>query len=83
MDISDFKEIEVKRKPISSLLNLARLKKTFIFMVIGAAASFAWFYYTEGQHMDQLAGPEIFKSMAVGAFFGIFISNSPCARGQC
>lgn len=83
MDISDFKEIEVKRKPLSSIFNAAKLKKTFLFMAIGAAASFAWFYYTDGQHMDQMAGVDIFKSMALGSFFGLFISNSPCARGQC
>lgn len=83
MDISDFKEIEVKRKPISSIINIARLKRTFIFMVIGATVSFAWFYYTDGQHMDQITGIDIFKSMAIGSIFGIFISNSPCARGQC
>lgn len=83
MDISDFKEVEVKRKPILGMLNLARLKRTFLFMVIGAALSFAWFYYSEGQHLEQILGADIFKSLAIGAFFGLFISNSPCARGQC
>jgi len=83
MDISDFKEVEVKRKPLAGLLNIARLKRTFLFMIAGAALSFAWFYYSEGQHMDVLSETETFKSLAIGAFFGLFISNSPCAKGQC
>lgn len=83
MDISDFKEVEVKRKPISSVFNAAHLKRTLLFMVVGAVASFGWFYYTDGQHMEIITSTEIFKSMAIGAIFGIFISNSPCARGRC
>ena len=84
MNISDFKEVEVKKSAsIKSLFNGKQFKRTMLYMTIGAVASFAWFYYTDGQHMDQIPSTEIFKSLAVGSFFGIFISNSPCARGKC
>lgn len=84
MNISDFKEVEVKKNTgLKAIFNGKNLKRTLLFMAIGSIASLGWFYYTEGQHMDIMTSTEIFKSMAVGAFFGLFISNSPCARGQC
>ena len=84
MDISNFKEVEVKRpNSIKGLLNNKQLRRTLLFMLGGAVASMAWFYYSEGQHMDAITGTEWFKSGAIGALFGTFISNSPCARGRC
>lgn len=84
MDISDFKEVEVKKATgIKAIFNVKKLRRTLLFMGIGALASFSWFYYTDGQHMDIISSTEVFKSITVGAFFGLFISNSPCARGQC
>ncbi len=84
MDISDFKPLEVKRvSPLKANFNGKQLKRTLTFMIVGALASAAWFYYTNGQHMDVIAGADWFKSAAIGSLFGLFISNSPCARGKC
>jgi len=84
MDISDFKEVELKRgSNIKALFNGKQFRRTLIFMLLGAGISFIYFYYTEGQHMDILKQEDIFKSLSIGALFGIFISNSPCARGKC
>jgi hypothetical protein len=80
MDISDFKKLETKRQP---LFKGAQLKRTLIAMVIGAIIGFAWFYYSEGQHMGIIPTADILKSISIGALFGIFITNSPCARGKC
>lgn len=84
MDISDFKEVEVKKTAgLKALFSGKQFRRTIIFMLIGAAASFLYYYYTEGQHIQTLAQEDIFKSLSIGALFGIFISNSPCARGNC
>ncbi len=84
MDISNFKDVEVKKGAgLKTIFNGKQFRRTIIFMLIGAVAGFAYFYYTEGQHMEVLASQDIFKSAALGALFGIFISNSPCARGAC
>lgn len=84
MNISDFKELEVKeKKSLRTLFKGKQFKRTLIFMVGGAIISVAWFYYGEGQHLGEITSTHWFKSAAVGALFGIFISNSPCARGQC
>lgn len=84
MDISNFKEVELKKNTsLKSIFNGKRFRRTLIFMLVGAIASFVYYYYTEGQHMEIIPQEDIFKSLSIGALFGIFISNSPCARGQC
>lgn len=84
MDISDFKKVELKGNSTSkTIFNSKQLKRTMVFMLIGALGSLAWFYYSEGQHMGEVLPHHIIKSLSIGAFFGLFISNSPCARGQC
>lgn len=85
MDISNFKNLETKNSKagLKGSFNSAQLKRTLIFMLIGAAVSFAWYYYTDGQHVETLATADIFKALTIGSLFGIFISNSPCARGKC
>jgi hypothetical protein len=54
-----------------------------IFIAFGAVIGLLYFYFTEGQHMEIISSGEILKSMAIGGFFGFFITNSPCARGKC
>lgn len=84
MNISDFKEVDVKRpNPITALFKGKQFRRTLLFMLGGAIVSAAWFYYGEGQHMDAISSTDWFKSGAIGALFGVFISNSPCARGKC
>jgi hypothetical protein len=58
-------------------------KKSLVYMLVGGAGGFIYFYLTQGQHMDVLTANDIFKSIGIGAFFGFFITNSPCARGRC
>lgn len=58
-------------------------KKTAIAMIIGAVAGFLFYYMTEGQYLKNFPIAEATKSTLFGAFFGLFITNSPCARGKC
>jgi len=81
----EFKELKLKEEGswFQRTLKSAESKRTVIAVAIGAIAGFAYFYFTQGQHMATMPTKEIFKSMAMGAFFGFFITNSPCARGRC
>ena len=58
-------------------------RKTVIYIVLGAIAGFALFYFTEGKQIDNITAGEIAKSMFFGGFLGFFVTNSPCARNKC
>ncbi len=81
----EFKKLEIE--PESSWLKRTfsskHFKRSLIYTVIGAAAGFLYFYLSEGKNMDVLQSGDIIQSMLVGAFFGFFITNSPCARNKC
>lgn len=80
-----FKELELKPQGswLKRTLRSAHFKKTMIAVFAGAAIGFAFYYFTEGRLMETIPGNEILKSIAIGAFFGLFVTNSPCARGRC
>lgn len=58
-------------------------KKTMIYMLIGAVAALILTFLTDGKPISQFSAGEIFQSVFMGAVFGLFITNSPCARGRC
>jgi hypothetical protein len=81
----EFKKLEIKSEStwIRRTFRSQHIKRSLIFIVIGAIAGFLYYYLTEGKHMDALASVDILKSLAIGGFFGFFITNSPCARNKC
>lgn len=80
-----FEELDLKPQGsrMKRTLQSAHFRKTLIAMIVGALAGFLFFYFTEGRLMLTMPGPEILKSLGIGAFFGLFLTNSPCARGRC
>ena len=80
-----FKQLELKSEGgrFKRTVHSAHFKKSITAIIIGAIIGFGFFYLTEGRLMDHIAAKEIFKSLAIGGFFGFFITNSPCARGRC
>jgi len=82
-------KIEVKKlkiadeKGIKGFLKAKQTRRTLIAILIGAAAALAFYYLTDAQSMDAFSIKEALKNMALGGFFGFFITNSPCARGRC
>jgi len=80
-----FKQLDIKPQGswISRTVNSPRFKTTITAILVGATISFLFFYFTEGRLMESMPGTDILKSLAIGGFFGFFITNSPCARGRC
>jgi len=80
-----FKKLEVETKGnwIQRKLSNPHFRKSLIYELIGAVLGFVFFYFTDGMHMDKIPSKDIFQSIGLGAFFGFFITNSPCARGKC
>jgi hypothetical protein len=58
-------------------------KKTIIYILLGAVAGFVLFFVTQEKQLAEITAGEIVKSVAMGGFFGFFITNSPCARNRC
>jgi hypothetical protein len=80
-----FKELDLKPQGswMKRTLRSTHTRKTLIAILVGALAGFTFFYVTEGRLMQSIPGLEVLKSLGIGAFFGFFVTNSPCARGRC
>ena len=81
----EFKKLEIKSEEtwLKRTIGSKHFRKSVIYVIIGAIAGFAYFYFTEGKHMDNIPLGEIAKSMIFGGVFGYFITNNPCAKGKC
>lgn len=81
----EFKKLEIQEDGnwLQRKIRNPHVKKTMLYVLIGAVAGFAFYYFSEGMHMDKMPQQEIIQSVLVGAFFGLFITNSPCAKGRC
>ena len=80
----EFKKLELEDEKGSSTGVLKpQLRKTLIAVLIGAVIGFMYFYLSEGRNYEVIELGDILKSAGIGAFFGFFVTNSPCARGRC
>ena len=81
----EFKKLELEDEKGSStgVLKSPQLRKTLIAVLIGAVIGFIYFYLSEGRNYEVIELVDILKSAGIGAFFGFFVTNSPCARGRC
>lgn len=81
----EIKKLEIKEEGnwLQRKLRNPHIKKSLLAIALGAVVGFAFYYFSEGMHMDAMPTGEIVQSIIVGAFIGFFITNSPCARGRC
>lgn len=81
----EFKKLELKQEKswIKRTVQNKQFQRTAIFTLIGAIAGTAYTYYSQGKQSDIIQAAEIIKNALLGAGAGIFITNSPCARGKC
>lgn len=76
-------EIQQEKNVWKRLLKSKHLRRTLLYMAVGAMVSFGISFVGEGMELSSMAINEIFQSVIIGAFMGFFITNSPCARGRC
>jgi hypothetical protein len=76
-------ELQSENKGIKGILKSKLFRRTLLGIVLGAVAGFAFFYFTEGLYMDSLSQTDVIQSLVFGGLFGLFITNSPCARNKC
>ena len=70
--MNQFKPLEFNTKFKPGRINLrnAHTKKTIIYVVFGVL-------------INGVDWTMILESMFIGSLFGLFMTNSPCARGKC
>ena len=76
-------EIEQEGKWWQRLIKSKDNQKTLLYAVIGAMGGVAYHYFNGGIEADVFLTEELGRSVMMGTFLGIFITNSPCARGKC
>lgn len=76
-------ELQPESQGIKGILKSKQLRRTVLGIVLGAVGGFAFFYFTEGLYMDSLSQKDVIQSLVFGGLFGLFITNSPCARNRC
>ena len=81
----EFKKLEIEEEGnwFQRKIRNPHIKKTLIYILIGAVGGFLFYYFTEGRQLDVMSRGDVIQSIVVGAFLGFFITNSPCARGHC
>lgn len=58
-------------------------KKTMLYIILGAVAGLILYMLTEDKPLASLTWSEMLPNIGLGAFFGFFITNSPCAGNRC
>ncbi len=76
-------KLESDKNWFQRLYQSQRLRKTILFIILGALAGFIITYFTEGRVLSEINSKDILTNVFTGAFIGFFITNSPCARNKC
>ena len=81
----EFKKLDIKSEEswFKRTIWSAHGKKTVLYVFLGALAGFILYMLSEKTQLSSLNWNEIIPNVAIGAFFGFFITNSPCARNKC
>ena len=76
-------ELEPQGSWIKRMIQSKHIQKTAFYMLLGAIGGFLFFYLTGEKSGADLVFNEMFHNILIGAFFGWFITNNPCARNRC
>lgn len=81
----EFKKLELEPDSnwFKRIIKSKHTQKSLLSTFLGAVAGLLYFYFTEGKNMDVIQSGDIIQHMLIGGFFGLFITNSPCARNKC
>ncbi len=81
----EFKKLDIKSDEnwFKQTILSSHGKKTMLYVLLGAVAGFVIYMLTEDKQLASLNWSDVIPNIAIGAFFGFFITNSPCARNKC
>jgi len=83
--IMEFKKLEIQQEGnwLKRLIKSKHFRKSILYILAGAVLGFVFTYFSEGKDLAQVNNKDILTNIFTGAFFGFFITNSPCARNKC
>jgi hypothetical protein len=81
----EFKQLEItpEGNRLKRLFSSKQFRKSVIYILIGAVLGIVFTYIAGGMQLSNLNSKDLITNAFFGAFFGFFITNSPCARNQC
>ncbi|OFX88166.1 MAG: hypothetical protein A2W99_10515 [Bacteroidetes bacterium GWF2_33_16] len=81
----EFKQLEITPEGnwFKRLYYSQQVRKSVIYILIGAVLGLVFTYFAEGMQINNMNSKDIISNVFFGAFFGFFITNSPCARNKC
>ncbi len=80
-----FKELELDQDKnwFQKTFTSPHIKKTLIYSLIGALIGFCVFYFSDSRDAGVFWNEDAFNNVFWGIALGVFMTNSPCARGRC
>lgn len=76
-------EIEPEKQGFIGWIKSKQVIRSVIGIAIGAIGGFLYLYFNNQGTMNTVPPGDIFQFVAVGAVFGFFVTNNPCARNKC
>lgn len=85
MKIYQFKELELNKgeNKIIRFLTSPHMKKTLLYTFLGGVGGFLLFYFSQDEATRVLWNDLASEKVLMGMALGVFLTNSPCARGRC
>ncbi len=85
MKTFEFKKLELEddRSWFKRTFTSKHFIKTLVYVVMGAIFGYVFYYFSDNRSADMLWSEEAFNNVFWGMALGLFITNSPCARGRC
>ncbi|MBR8535491.1 hypothetical protein KDU71_07965 [Carboxylicivirga sediminis] len=85
MEPFKFKKLEIEQEGswLKRLLKSPHFKKTIVYAAIGASIGYVLFIIEQDAAKLILWSDTAMQNVLMGMAFGVFITNSPCARGKC
>ncbi len=81
----EFKKLDIKSDEswFKRTIWTSHGKKTLIYTLLGAVVGFILYFVSDDKQFSSMTLNDVFPNIAMGALFGFFITNSPCARNKC
>lgn len=81
----EFKKLDIKPQGswIKRMLQSKHVQKTILYTVGGSVVGLLVYYFTDAQTISGMELNEVINHVIVGGLFGLFVTNSPCARNKC
>lgn len=85
MEPLKFKKLELEQEGswLKRLVTSAHFRKTVLYAAVGALIGYVLFILEQNGDSRLYWSDVATQNVLMGLAFGVFITNSPCARGKC